>query len=114
MSAALCAVRMAVDGASLAVALWHVSTYDMLNPSLALLLVVMVGAILVLQQLDDVGYAVTVGSWLLCLIVATHTALIVKCVCIALVIGLTMRAAIKYIPDDDDVNVAEMLAKRTS
>lgn len=74
---------------------------EWVQPTLGMLVVVMVVAVGILSYLDDVAFVVTVGLWLMGLIVATHTLLMTKCFCIALVLGLAMRAAFKYVPDED-------------
>lgn len=83
---------------------------DAINPSLGLLLVPMVLAVVMINHLDDVGFGAVVLVWLLGLIAASHTLLIVKGFCVALSTALAMRAAFKYIPEDDtDVAAAAVL-----
>ncbi|GFR52259.1 hypothetical protein Agub_g14793 [Astrephomene gubernaculifera] len=102
-SAALCCTRAGVDATAYAMTLTGTSLRDALNPSLGLLCGVMVVAIIMLNHLDDLGFIITVALWLLGLIMATHTLLMVKCFTIALVMALAMRAAFKYVPDEDEV-----------
>ncbi|KAG2440296.1 hypothetical protein HXX76_004407 [Chlamydomonas incerta] len=100
-AAALCACRAAVDLGSISLVLSGAQQHEWVQPTLGMLVVVMVLAVGILSYLDDVAFVVTVWLWLMGLIVATHTLLMTKCFCIALVLGLAMRAAFKYVPDDD-------------
>ncbi|KAG2496457.1 hypothetical protein HYH03_005680 [Edaphochlamys debaryana] len=101
MAAALCAARATSDTVAAAMMALGASLHQALNPSLGVLVALMVLAIVLLQQLDDVAFAATVWLWLMGLVVATHTHLMVKCFCIALVMALAMRTAFKYVPEDD-------------
>ncbi|KAG2455059.1 hypothetical protein HYH02_000884 [Chlamydomonas schloesseri] len=100
-AAALCTCRAAVDLGSIGLVLSGAHQTEWVQPTLGMLVVVMVLAVAILSYLDDVAFVVTVGLWLMGLIVATHTLLMTKCFCIALVLGLAMRTAFKYVPDDD-------------
>ncbi|GLC76163.1 hypothetical protein PLESTF_001744900 [Pleodorina starrii] len=114
LSAGLAAVRAASDLAAACVALLNVDVRSALNPSLGLLLVTMVLAVAMINALDDVGFGAAVLAWLVGLIAASHTLLMVKGFCVALAVALAMRAAVKYVPEEDDVSAAkEALEKRT-
>ncbi|GIL77392.1 hypothetical protein Vretifemale_6857 [Volvox reticuliferus] len=107
LSAGLAAARITSDLAAVAMSALGASFDTAVNPSLGLLLATMVLAVIMINQLDDVGFGGTVLAWLLGLIAASHTLLIVKGFCIALAMALAMRAAFKYFPDDEDVATAE-------
>ncbi|GLI59388.1 hypothetical protein VaNZ11_001254, partial [Volvox africanus] len=107
ISAGLAAARVTSDLAAVAMSALGASFDTAVNPSLGLLLATMVLAVAMINHLDDVGFGATVLAWLLGLIAASHTLLIVKGFCIALALALAMRAAFKYVPDDEDVTTAE-------
>ncbi|EFJ48744.1 hypothetical protein VOLCADRAFT_117480 [Volvox carteri f. nagariensis] len=110
ISAGLCAARATADFSAGVMAVYGTGFNAAINPSLGLLLVDMVLAVAMINQLNDVGFGATMLLWLVGLIAATHTLLIVKGFCIALAMALAMRAAFKFVPEEDDeVAAAEAL-----
>ncbi len=109
----MCTARVTVDLAAVGMALLRLDITAAVNPSLGLLLVAMVLGVAMINQLDDLAFALTVLLWLVGLIAATHTLLVVKGFCIALAVALAMRAAYKYVPDDEETAAAEDIIRRT-
>ncbi|KXZ41467.1 hypothetical protein GPECTOR_450g349 [Gonium pectorale] len=102
ITAGLCAARAAADAAALGVAATGTKPRDAITASLAVLVVMMAGGIVMLHHLDELAFSMTVVAWLFGLILATHTGLMVKCFAIALNFALGMRAALKYLGDDEE------------